>query len=344
MRPMMNLRELAQHLGLSQTTVSRALNGFPEVGEATRRRVVEAAARFHYRPNASARTLATGRASAIGIVFGPERNLLVDQLFTDFLAGLAERAAATDTDIVVSSAHGSEEATYRRLARRGSVDAVVLSSPTIEDPRLALLEAVGLPVVMHGRTRAARPYAHLDIDNRGAFMSAAGMLADLGHRRIGLVNGEAALAFAAERRAGWEAALVARSLAADPALAANAAMTEENGYRLTQRLMGLGEPPTAILCASIFMALGAMRAARDLGLAIGRDLSLVAHDDGIEAIRPETLSPALTTTVSSIRAAGSRIAELALALVGGEPVETLAEVWPVELVYRDSTRPPLTPR
>jgi len=92
------------------------------------------------------------------------------------------------------------------------------------------------------------------------------------------------------------------------------------------------------------MALGALRAARDVGLVVGQDLSLVAHDDGIEAIRPETLSPPLTTTFSSIRAAGSRVAELALALVAGEPAEALAEVWPVELVYRNSTRPPLTGR
>src|SRR6478609_6732890 len=133
---MMNLKELSQHLGLSQTTVSRALNGFPEVGEATRQRVIEAAARFRYRPNASARTLATGRASAIGIVINADRNMLVDQLFTDFLAGMAERGAATDTDVIVSSAQGSEEDAYRRLAQRGSVDAVVLSSPLIEDSRL----------------------------------------------------------------------------------------------------------------------------------------------------------------------------------------------------------------
>jgi LacI family transcriptional regulator, galactose operon repressor len=277
-------------------------------------------------------------------VFSPDRNLLVDQLFTDFLAGMAERGAATDTDVIVSSTQGSEEDAYRRLAQRGSVDAVILSSPLIEDPRLAMLDAIGLPAVIHGRTRAPRPYASLDIDNRGAFASATGMLADLGHRRIGLVNGEVAMTFAEDRRLGWAEALAARGLPALAELATSAAMTEQNGYRLARRLLALSEPPSALLCASIFMALGALRAARDLGLVVGRDLSLVAHDDGIEAIRPETLSPPLTTTFSSIRAAGSRVAELALALIAGEPPEALAEVWPVELVYRESTRPPLTGR
>ena len=321
---MMNLKQLSQHLGLSQTTVSRALNGFPEVREATRLRVVDAAARFHYRPNASARNLATGRASAIGIVFSPDQNLLVDQLFTDFLAGLVERGGATDTDILVSSTQGDNAAAYRRLARRRSVDAVVLSSPFVEDPRLALLDELDLPVVVHGRTISDIPYAYLDIDNEGAFGTATGMLADLGHRRIGLINGEIALTFAAERRAGWDKALAARGLSPQAELACGAPMTEENGYRMARRLFELEAPPTALLCASIFMALGVMRAARDTGRLIGRDLSIVAHDDGIDTIRPETLTPALTTTFSSIRAAGSRVAELALALVEGEPIAAAA--------------------
>ena len=253
---------------------------------------------------------------------------------------MVDRCAVTDTAVLVSSTLGDDEAAYRRLARVRSVDGVILSSPLVEDPRLGLLQDLDLPAVVHGRTRSALPYAHLDIDNEGAFQNAAGMLCDLGHRRIGLVNGDIALTYAAHRRRGWELALTSRGLGASPDLASSATMTEENGYRLARRLLELEEPPTALLCASIFMALGAMRAARDMGRVIGKSLSIVAHDDGIDAIRPETLSPALTTTFSSIRAAGSRVAEIALALVAGEAPPMLQEVWPVDLVYRDSTRPP----
>jgi LacI family transcriptional regulator len=335
----LNLKELSQHLGLSQTTVSRALNGFPEVGERTRRRVLAAAEQFHYRPKSVARKLATGRAGAIGIVLSSNRNLLLDPIFMDFLAGLAAASAQTDTDVLVSATHGDEAGTYQRLARARSVDAVVLSTPSIEDPRVGLLHRLGLPVVVHGRTTSAEPCAFLDIDNEGAFHRATEMLIELGHRRIGLVNGDTAYTFALHRQRGWRAALAGRGLPAADELDCRGPMTEEDGHRFARRLLTLPQPPTALLCSSIFLALGAMRAIRDLGLAIGRDVSIVAHDDGLSAIRPETLTPPLTTTFSSIRAAGGRIAEIAMAIADGADPASLREVWAVDIVARGSTMP-----
>ncbi len=336
----MNLKELSEHLGLSQTTVSRALNGFPEVGEATRKRVLEAAEQFQYRPNASARKLATGRAGAVGIVFSAERNMLLDPIFTDFLAGVASQSSLVDNDVLVSSAHGDEGETYRRLARIRSVDAMILSSPTVDDQRIALLQRLGMPLVVHGRCLTKLPYAYLDIDNEAAFFQATGLLLDLGHRRIGLINESVNYTFAMHRSQGWRRALAERGLPVLPELECNARMTEENGYRLARSLFDLASPPTALLCSSIFSALGAMRAARDTGRIIGRDLSLVAHDDGLAAIRPETLTPALTTTYSSIHAAGIRVAEIAMAITNGTAPAALAEIWPVDLVFRGSTVPP----
>ena len=89
----MNLKKLAQELGLSQTTVSRALNGYPEVSEKTRKRVSDAADRLGYRPNASARRLATGRVGAVGMVMPSDGQLLVNPHFSEFLAGLGQRLA-----------------------------------------------------------------------------------------------------------------------------------------------------------------------------------------------------------------------------------------------------------
>ena len=119
----MKLKDLADRLGLSQTTVSRALNGYPEVSEATRERVLDAARRFDYRPNASARRLATGRAGAIGAVLQTDRNLLLDPHYVEFLAGLGERLAEDEIDIVLSPTRGNDEigelpAHRRRHARR----------------------------------------------------------------------------------------------------------------------------------------------------------------------------------------------------------------------------------
>ena len=150
----MKLKELASQLGLSQTTVSRALNGYPEVSEDTRRRVLEAAQRFDYRPNVSARRLATGRAGAVGAVLQTDRNLLLDPHYVEFLAGLGERLAEDEIDIVLSPARGNDEAELppdrHRRPRR-------LRDPVEPDRRRRapqLLTDLGLPFILHGRTAA----------------------------------------------------------------------------------------------------------------------------------------------------------------------------------------------
>ena len=125
----MNLKELSQILDLSQTTVSRALNGYPEVNEGTRRRVMEAARRYGYTPNAAARRLATGKANAIGCVLRTDGEGMSPQ-FMEFLAGVSEQAAKIGQDVVLASAEKSgEDAAYRRLASHGQVDGVILFAP-----------------------------------------------------------------------------------------------------------------------------------------------------------------------------------------------------------------------
>lgn len=338
----MKLKQLAEKLGLSQTTVSRALNGYPEVSEETRRRVIDAARRFDYRPNPSARRLATGRAGAIGVALQAQRNLLLDPHYVEFLAGLGERLSEDETDIVLSPARGPDESvSYRRLAAGNRVDGVILSSPVIADDRVRLLTELGLPFVLHGRTISDTPHAWLDIDNEGAFRHATKHLLDLGHRRIGLINGETRLTYAMHREQGYRDALAARGIVADGRLIGSGPMTDEVGYRFTERFLALSQPPTALVVSSMMMALGAFRAMRAAGLELGRDISMIAHDDVFPYLNADNMYPTMSTTRSSIRQAGSRVAELLLQILGGKPLADVHELWPVELVLRESTRPPL---
>lgn len=336
----MKLKDLAGELGLSPTTVSRALNGYPEVNEATRQRVLEAARRVDYRPNASARRLATGRAGAIGAVLQTNRNMLLDPHYVEFLAGLGERLAEDETDIVLSPARGNDEiASYRRLATGTRVDAVILSSPLIEDDRVRLLTELGLPFVLHGRTISKTAHAWLDIDNESAFRHAANHLLDLGHTRIGLVNGYTRYTYAAHRERGFRAALTARGVGVDDRFIAEGYMTDEVGYRFTERFLAEKPRPTALLVSSMMMALGAFRAIRAAGLTLGRDVSMIAHDDVFPFLNADRMVPTMSTTRSSIRAAGTRVGELAIELLAGRAATTIHELWPVDLVVRGSTGP-----
>ncbi|MCX5518139.1 substrate-binding domain-containing protein [Kaistia defluvii] len=337
----MRLKELALHLGLSQTTVSRALNGYPEVNAETRQRVLDAARRYDYRPNASARRLATGRNNAIGIVLPTDRNLLLDPNYIEFQAGLGERLMKDEIDIVLSpSRAGDEMATYRRMAISSRVDAVIVSSPTSHDPRIALLTELGLPFVVHGRSESPIPHAWLDIDNEGAFRHATQHLLDLGHRRIGLINGETRHTFAADRERGFRKALAEHGVLAEDNLIAEGVMTDETGYRITARFLAQSPRPTALLVSSMMMSLGSLRAIRSAGLDLGRDISLIAHDDVIPFLNPDAMVPTMSTTRSSIRAAGTRVAELLMEIIAdGRAPASIHELWPVDLVIRRSTGP-----
>lgn len=335
----MKLRDLARELGLSQTTVSRALNGYPEVNETTRQRVVDAARRYGYRPNASARRLATGRAGAIGAVL-PTESSLVDPHYTQFLSGIGKRLAVDDMDIVLSPAGENELDSYRRLAQGTRVDAVILSNPLVADGRIDLLNDMGLPFLLHGRTETSTPHAWLDIDNRGAFRRATRHLLDLGHTRIALVNGSCAFTFARDREAGFREALAERDIACDDRLVAESdEMTDEAGFRLTARFLAMTPPPTALLVSSMMQTLGTLRAIRTAGLELGRDISLIAHDDVFPFVNADLMVPSVSTTRSPIRAAGTRVAELVIEMLQGRDPGSIGELWPVDLIVRDSTGP-----
>lgn len=337
----MTLRELARLLGLSTTTVSRALNDYPEVGAATRARVLEAAARHGYAPNQTARRLATGRAMAIGHVIPLGLHQMINPIFADFIAGAGEVYSAAGYDMVLSVVSEAEEAAaYRQMAAQRKVDGVIVHAPSVVEPRLALLRELGLPFVMHGREGSAAPdYPYLDINNRRAFRRATEFLLDLGHRRIALVNGLETMNFAHRRRLGFEEALAARGLAPDPRLMRSAEMVEPYGHRAAAEMLALDAPPTAFLTASVFIAMGVMRAVREAGRSPGRDVSIVTHDDELLVFAAGPTVPLFTATRSPIRAAGRRCAEILLARFAAPEAPPVQELWEAELTIGQTTGP-----
>jgi len=342
----MNLKELASRLGLSPTTVSRALNGYPEVNEATRERVVAAAKRHNYRPNTRAIRLATGRSLAVGHVIPiANRHEIVNPVFGDFIAGAGETYSRNGYDMLLSVVPDDiEEDTYRDLYSRGAVDGVIVHAPRMNDPRIALLTGVGLPFVVHGRaTGAQASYSWLDVNNRRAFQRATEFLLDLGHRRIGLVNGLEFMDFAIRRRTGYADALTARGIALDPALMTSDEMSEVAGYRAALAMLGQPVPPTAILAASMLSGMGVRRAIEDRGLRMGRDVSVIIHDDDLGYLKNGEDVAIFTATRSSVREAGRQAAEMLLDIIanpGGPAQHRLLEA---ELIIGQSTGPAPVP-
>ncbi len=337
----MNLKELSRILGLSQTTVSRALNGYPEVNIETRRRVEAAAKRHNYRPNSRAKGLATGNSMAIAHVIPVSSNReMMNPVFADFINGASEVYGREGYDMVLSVVRDEDEAdTYRDMAARTTVDGVIVHSPLVGDPRLELLRGLGLPFVAHGRFgRDETTYSWLDMDNRRAFGTATRHLIELGHRRIAFLNGGAQMVFSHRREEGFDAAFAAAGLHPDPQLIRHSEMTEENGFAQATAMLDLPAPPTAFLASSIVQALGIERAAHVRGLRLGRDLSLVTHDDELSFF-PNGPEPRFTAMLSPVREHGRLAAEMLLRRIAAPLSQPEQRLLTAELVLGPSTAP-----
>ncbi|KWA24466.1 LacI family transcriptional regulator [Burkholderia territorii] len=309
-----NLKALSDALGLSRTTVSRALNGYDDVSEATRERVMKAARELGYVADPTARRLATGRADAIGIVYPFGAGDLGDPRFGEVVAGITERLGERNLDFIIAAARPNAELdTYRRLVDGRLVDGLIVARTLVDDPRLAYLRSNAFPYVAYGRTQAADPYAWFDFDNEAGARDAVRRLIGFGHRRIAMISAPLSLNFAMQRRAGYLAALREAGIDPDPALFVECAFTRDGGHEAAQALLALTERPTALLVDNNIAGGGAFRALADSGLRLGRDMSLIVYD----GVPPDIAHPHRVTAVvqPTGHATGRALADLMLGLL-----------------------------
>jgi LacI family transcriptional regulator len=331
-----DLKTLALQLGLSQSTVSRALRAHPGIPETTRLRVVSAAEAAGYRPNARARSLALGRAETIGLSFPLERLQLPETNFVDVLAGISTAITSRNYNLLLSPFQGDEAAVLRRLASSKAVDGIIITRPLVDDPRIALLNELRLPFVVHGRSEVEEPYSFVDTDNDNAFERLTTLLLDYGHRHIVAINGLAQFRYVAARAASFRRAFAARGLTPPPDAIEFVSMTEATGYETAMRRLSDAKRPTAFLCGSVFQARGVYRALGEHGLKVGIDVSVVCHDDGVRGFSAADFVPSLTATATSIRSAGEELALILIDLIEGKVPGPIRKIMPFELVLRDS--------
>jgi DNA-binding LacI/PurR family transcriptional regulator len=318
---------------VSKGAVSLALNGRPGVSDATRRRIVTAADTLGWRPNARGKALSESRALAIGLIFArPTDQLASDPFFPQLLAGIEAELGRSGYVLVLSvvADEATELATYSRLAREGRIDGVLLTDARLDDPRNQLVHELGLEAVVIGHPDPASGLLAVTTDERTAVARAVGALVDLGHRRIAHVAGPQELVHAAERRAAWRDALLAARLPSSKVVEGD--FTRAGGVRATHELLEEPEPPTAIIYANDLMAIGGLAVAKELGVRVPEDLSIVGFDDIPVA---EHVNPALTTIRQDFVAAGAAATRRLLERLQDQPITPAAVPDPV-LVVRDS--------
>jgi LacI family transcriptional regulator, repressor for deo operon, udp, cdd, tsx, nupC, and nupG len=329
------IRDVAEAAGVSIATVSRALHGLPRVSEATRQRVLTAAAELSYVASPSAASLASGQTNAIGVV-APFVNRWY---FAAIVYSAEERLRKAGYDLLLYSLGTDARERHRAFSGtllRKRVDAVLVLGlqPTAEE--VAALSAVGGPVAIVGTEVPG--WASVRIDDRAAACCAVRHLLDLGHRRIAYIGGETdhppLSALPGDRRVGYRAELAAAGLPLVGELEADGGFTVTGGRAAAQRLLSLAEPPTAMFAASDEMAMGAVQAARRAGVRVPQDLSVIGIDDHEMA---ELLD--LTTVAQPVVAQGVLAAEMILTALA-EPEQPLPAVTvPTELVVRGTTGP-----
>lgn len=335
-----SLKALSEHLGLAEGTVSRAINDYPDIAKRTRERVKRAANELGYRPNSIARRLATGNAECVGYVLPWRSGHLSDPFLAEMLDGLSEALSARhwDLTLAVSRSEEDELAIIRRLANSGRVSGLVISRTLADDPRIDTLRDMGIPFVSHGRTAKADTHAWFDIDNVAAFDEAVRHLAQLGHERIAHIRGPLDYNFVQSRLAGYRRGLAACALTRRDSYEVESDMSEEGGYAAMSALLMLDPTPTAVVCVSDMVALGAMKALRERGLRPGRHVSVIGYD-GLP-IGKHT-DPPLSTMAQPLQQAGKKIGDMLLAVIDGDDPANHHVLWKAKLVSRETDGPPM---
>jgi LacI family transcriptional regulator len=321
----MNLKSLADKLGMSKTTVSRALNGYPEVSELTRERVLRAARESGYEANPMARSLAVGRSNVLGTIYPLLPADLGDAMFLEVVGGLSEALEKKRMNFIIAPVSPANEMpSYEQMVRGRRVDGLVVSRTLVHDERIAYLARAGFPFIAHGRTQLDAPYAWFDYDNEAGIRMALERLLSLCHQRIAMISAPLAMNFAAQRRASFLATLSGAGLSADPRHLVDDCIDRRAGHAAVQALLAMTPRPTAIVVDNHLAGVGAVRALLDAGIAIGRDISLIVWGS-----MADTLADIDVTTIDqpNARAAGTRMADMLLALINGKPAASLQELW-----------------
>jgi len=335
-----NIKDVAELSGVSVATVSRVFNGYADVSEKTKRRVLEKARELDYAPSAAARTLVKQRSHLVGVVLftGEDHPDLQHPFFQEVLVGMKHGVGALGYDLLLFATEvpGDNRGphSYVKRVRHHQIDGVALMGVSRDDLEIQRLLESETPVITIDLEVAGGRSSYVTSDNLGGARLAVRHLHSLGHTKIATIAGPQRMKPGADRLIGYRTELHALGLPSIPGYEQEGDFYLESGEAAMRTLLALPEPPTAVFAAADMMAAGAIRAVDAAGLRVPDDIALVGFDD--IQIAP-MLSPALTTIRQDKVGLGMAAARSLIELIErpeelNPPVLTL----PVELVVRAS--------
>lgn len=326
--------DVAREAGVSPATVSRVLNNQNHVREDKRARVLNAITLLGYVVNQQARSLAGGRSQVIG--------LLVHEIGVAYtgevIRGVEDTLAAANYDLMLYTTHRrkTRESVYVETLTRGMTDGLLLLLPLNAQAYLDTLHREQFPFVVIDYQGVDDFSSTVIARNHQAAFDATRYLIQLGHRRIGFIAGDPETSSAVQRLEGYKAALKEHGRLVDEALVANGDFRQLGGYQAAGQLLALPDPPTAIFAANDHSAFGAMDAARDHGLAVPRDISIIGFDDIPQAA---VVRPALTTVRQPLVEMGRSAARMLLELIENPSLPPRRVELDTQFVIRETCGP-----
>jgi LacI family repressor for deo operon, udp, cdd, tsx, nupC, and nupG len=329
------IKDIAERLGVSAATVSRALSDSGLVAEPTLSRIRDMAREMNYRPNVSARNLRTQKAMAVLMVVRDVGN----PFYLEILKGVEATARAAGYSVLMGNTENDSdrEIEYFDMLRDGHADGMILMTGKL--PRregfVASVEG-GAPIVVALEEIQDAAFPHVMIDNAAAARNAVEHLIGLGHRRIAHVSGPVPEIMSVDRRDGYRAAMQAAGLAIPDGYEQRGDYLLHTGQRLCRALFELPEPPTAIFVANDEMAFGVIHELRKLGLDVPGQVSVVGFDD---LFLSEAFYPPLTTVSQPRTDIGRAAMTMLLDLLSGGATPRKPVMLPTTLKVRGTTAP-----
>jgi LacI family transcriptional regulator len=333
------LKDIAQKVGLSVTTVSRALAGYDDVAEATRTRIQLVAAELGYYPNLTARRLQKRRTDTLGFIMPTYGPRFSDPFFSEFIAGIGNEAVAHEYDLLVST-HApdskGERHAYERAARGRWVDGLIVVRTREDDARIKLLCQHQFPFVAFGRTENELDFPYVDEDSVAGMRMMVQHFIDLGHRRIGFITPPAGLVFGRYRLQGFYETMADNGLGVKPEWIVAGDMTQRGGAETVEALLALDPRPTTVISGNDLMAIGAISRIQKHGLRVGHDIAVGGFDD-IPMLA--YVNPPLTTIHQPIYDIGRKSCAMLIDVINGRTSDNLHTLLTPTLVVRDSSGP-----
>ncbi|CAM3918229.1 catabolite control protein A [Lederbergia lenta] len=326
--------DVAREANVSMATVSRVVNGNPNVKPATRKKVLDVIDRLEYRPNAVARGLASKKTTTVGVIIPDISNIF----YAELARGIEDIATMYKYNIILSNSDQNKNKELHLLNTMlgKQVDGIVFMGADITEEHVVEFKRSPAPIVLAGSVEQSHEIPSINIDYQQAAYDAVTSFIEQGHKKIAFVVGPLHHVINREYMLeGYKAALKQANIPLDENLIAEGDDTYDSGIEAWEKLNGLDERPTAVLASNDEMALGVMHGAQDQGLTIPKDLEVITSGNTRLSLM---VRPTLTTIAQPLYDLGAVSMRLLTKLMNKEEVEEQSVVLPHRIEFRGSTK------